>query len=75
MTFVLLLEKLGAHRPISIGQLSHQDEENVLQRLAEIRGTPEAEKFNETEWIKREVIASQRIESVYVLLDDFPTTS
>jgi hypothetical protein len=69
---VLALEIIGAHRPIGVGQISSQDEEKVLRKLAEIRGTPEAEKFNDEVWIKRAVIASQRIESIYVLLDDFP---
>lgn len=71
---ILLLEIMKAHRPLSVGELSNQ-EEMVLQRLAEIRGTPEVDKFNGSEWIKREVIASQRIESIYVMLDNFPKTS
>lgn len=70
---VLVLEIIGAHRPMGVGQISSEDEEKVLRKLAEIRGTPEAEKLNGGDWIKRAVIASQRIESIYVLLDDFPS--
>ena len=72
-TVILLLEVLGAHRSIWMGQISRQEQENVLNRLAQIRGTAEIEKFNSTDWIQREVTASQRIESVYVLPNDFVT--
>ncbi|SRR6266540_1151034 len=74
-TVILLLEVLGAHRSILMGQISPEEQENVLSRLAKIRGTVAVEKFNSTGWIQREVIASQRIESVYVFPDDLAQTA
>ena len=74
-TVVLLLELLGARRSVFTGQLSTEDQKNVLGRLAEIRRTSEVEKFNSLGWIQREVIASQRIESVYVFPDDLAATT
>lgn len=66
-TVVLLLEFLGAHRPISMAKLSQQEKEDILNKLSQVRAASQAEEFNNTSWVQREVIASQRIESIYIL--------
>ncbi len=68
---VELLEQLGAHRPISAVKLSTDERESILLKLANIRGTAQAqERIKDRRSMRREVIASQRIESVHVRPED-----
>ena len=63
---VLFLEQGNAKRPLSMQKLSTSDKNNLLNKLAYIRGTVEIQEYNSDEWIFREVVATQRIESIYV---------
>ena len=67
---VLLLEKIGAYRHMSVSALSDDEEYKVLRKLANIRSSKIYETYNEEHWIKREVIASQRIESIHLFPED-----
>lgn len=70
---ILLLESLGVSREPFFFQVSEEDEEFVLNKLAQISASSElAETYNQESWIRREVAASQRIESIYVFSEDFP---
>jgi len=68
---ILLLESLGVYREPFLFQISKEDEEIVLDKLARIRTSHLKGKYDNESWIRREVIASQRIESVYVFDEDF----
>jgi hypothetical protein len=47
--------------------LSEEDEERVLQRLADIRGNPdELAKYNTQAWVWREVVASSRLSGIEI---------
>jgi hypothetical protein len=65
-TVVLLLELLGAYRPLSVNRMSQEKRDEILGKLAQIRKEGKLDEFNTENWIQREVTASQRIESVYV---------
>jgi hypothetical protein len=66
----LQLELLGAYRSIAVLQLAQTEKKAILSRLAQLRKTGEVEKLKSKERIQREVIASQRIESVIISPDD-----
>ncbi len=63
---VLWLEQNNVHRPLSMQKMSSSEKKNILNKLVNMRGTPKIQELNTDEWIDREVVASQRIESVYV---------
>jgi hypothetical protein len=65
-SIVLLLELMGAYRPLSLVGLKKNEHESILTKLADIRSSTKFNQFNDNNWINREVVASQRIESVYV---------
>jgi hypothetical protein len=66
---VLCLEQLGAYRSIDLAQISPGRKQEVLAKLAVICRSKALDKYNGAEQTRREVIASQRIESVYVPSD------
>lgn len=68
---IVLLERFGAYRDILSNALSTEDKTNVLRKLAGIRASNQSSAFNDKKWLQREVIASQRIEFVDVVIEDF----
>ena len=59
---IILLERMGVHRPLSLCGLPHHEKNKALEILANLRKYAETERLNSVEWIQREVTASQRIE-------------
>ena len=69
---IRLLEQQGINRSVRHDIHSGQHETNILNTLAQLRGTSGMQIYNSDKWITREVIASQRIESIYASPNDLP---
>ena len=69
---IRLLEQQGINRSVRHDIHSGQHETNILNTLAQLRGTSGMQIYNSDKWITREVIASQRIELIYASPNDLP---
>jgi len=69
---VVWLEKNSVFRSLEkSGLLKSTDEDRVLDKLASVTASDITEIYNSDAWIRREVVASQRIESITVDKKDF----
>ncbi len=63
---VAKLEEMGAYRPFTTLPLTNREIDEVLASLPNSQDEALDEKYDNPEWIEREVAASQRIEGIYV---------
>ena len=63
---VVTLERLGVSRAIPTAPLSSDVIDDIMTKLARISAEHSDHIYDTPEWIEREVVASQRIEGIYV---------
>lgn len=68
---IVLLERFGASRDAVSHMLAEEERTSVLKKLSDIRASGQSGIYSSTEWIQREVIASQRIELIDAVTEDF----
>lgn len=68
---VVALERMGVYRDVIADSMSAEEEHSILTKLANIAKPEFSDVLNSVNRIRREVVASQRIESVIVEQSDF----
>ena len=67
---IMLIEQHGAFRKLPVTGVSPDDETNTLNKIANLRASKHSTSYDSQSWIKREVIATQRLELINVFPED-----